>query len=126
MAFGVLAMLLTTKLRRFESLYDAQKPMVSLTIESHSTPPSLKIFNLILEFLGYNFKHPQESIINNPLAYRTLLVDLGVWRNSSSVVQKVYYDQFTTFSLHSKYHHFNTKRLSRMSKKPSRNPLHLR
>ena len=115
-AFGILANLLAVKLTRFEALYESQGSDTPPNAKTSCLRPSLTILNLILEFIGYCAKEPVESVINNPLAYRILVVDLDIWRHSSAEVQKLYYEQFVTFTLHSKYQHFNTKRLSRMSK----------
>ena len=120
-AFGILANILPAKLARFEALYDPQHSDPSLDAEVPCIRPSLTILKLLLEFTGYRAEEPVESVINNPLAYRVLIVDLDIWRHCSTEVQKLYYEQFVTFTLHSKYQHFNTKRLSRMSKSVSYN-----
>jgi hypothetical protein len=69
----------------------------------------------ILEFVGYDEKHPTESLIINPLAYRVLLVDLEIWRRATSLeTQKLYYVQFVHFAKGSKHHHYNAKRFQRI------------
>ncbi|KAL8895603.1 MAG: hypothetical protein Q9192_003538 [Flavoplaca navasiana] len=75
---------------------------------------SLKLLTLILEFLGYRPDKPEDSVLNNPLAYRILVVDADYWRRMHPSVQKLYYDQFAVFVTRSKYHNFNAKRLSKM------------
>lgn len=87
------------------------------TIPTPSTDRSqlaISLLRLILEFVGYNFTKPQDSIINNPLAYRVLLVDTDVWRQADMPVQELYFQQFVTFSLESQNHRFNSRRLVRM------------
>ena len=111
--FGILANLLTVKLEKL-GLLQASQLKTSQEQAARSREHSLRILTVILEFVGYRTDKPNESVINNPLAYRTLLVDLDVWRRSPSTVQKFYYDQFVVFIMHSKYHNFNNKRLSRM------------
>ncbi|KAL9038355.1 MAG: hypothetical protein Q9214_005310 [Letrouitia sp. 1 TL-2023] len=114
--FGILASLLATKLER-----KLPKPE-SLTDNSSSAGPDgpedsefpLKVLDLILRFLGYRAGKQEESVLNNPLAYRTLLVDSDYWREAAPSVQRLYYEQFTVFAIDSKYSHFNAKRLSRM------------
>lgn len=105
--FGVLANLIAVK---------AESDPAELKDEgNHSCEPlSLEILMLVLEFVGYRAEKPEDSVINNPLAYRVLLVDSETWRGAVPVVQKLYYEQFTVFSVKSKYHFFNIKRLSRM------------
>ncbi|KAL8899813.1 MAG: hypothetical protein Q9207_006001, partial [Kuettlingeria erythrocarpa] len=75
---------------------------------------ALKVLTMILKFLGYRTDRPEHSVLNNPLAYRILLVDADLWRNMPLTVQKLYYEQFSAFGVHSKYHIFNAKRLSKM------------
>ncbi|KAA8567980.1 hypothetical protein EYC84_008410 [Monilinia fructicola] len=57
---------------------------------------------------------PEESFIINPLAYRILLVDFDMWRKTALITQRLYYKQFITFGVNSKYHEFNSRRLFRM------------
>ncbi|KAF8460336.1 hypothetical protein BDZ91DRAFT_739593 [Kalaharituber pfeilii] len=73
-----------------------------------------ELLKLVLEFVGYNSRYPEESIIINPLAYRILLVDFDMWRKADLETQRKYFAQFVTFGQGSKYHHFNAKRLFRM------------
>ena len=68
----------------------------------------------VLEFIGYDFGRPERSIINNPLAYRALLVDTGIWRHGDSELQKLYYRQFVVFGMESHSYRFNARRLARM------------
>jgi hypothetical protein len=84
------------------------------------TPDELEVFirqllRNILQFVGYDEKHPTESLIINPLAYRVLLVDLEIWRRATSLdTQKLYYAQFVHFAKGSKHHHYNAKRFQRI------------
>ena len=75
-----------------------------------------QLLSLVLDFLGYNHEKPEESFIINPLAYRILLVDFDMWRKTAPVTQKLYYKQFITFGVQSKFHQFNSRRLLRMRK----------
>ncbi|KAH8660641.1 hypothetical protein BGZ60DRAFT_530657 [Tricladium varicosporioides] len=73
-----------------------------------------QLLSLVLDFVGYNHEKPEESFIINPLAYRILLVDFDMWRKTALITQKLYYKQFITFGINSKYHQFNSRRLFRM------------
>jgi hypothetical protein len=77
-----------------------------------------QLLSLVLDFLGYSHEKPEESFIINPLAYRILLVDFDMWRRAAPVTQKLYYKQFITFGVQSKFHQFNSRRLLRMRKQP--------
>jgi beige protein homolog 1 len=75
---------------------------------------AMALLRLILDFVGYDFKNTEHSIINNPLAYRVLLVDTDVWRQAERPVQELYFQQFITFAADSQNHRFNARRLGRM------------
>lgn len=77
---------------------------------------SFQLLSLVLEFVGYNHAEPLESFIVNPLGYRVLLIDFDTWRKSAPITQQLYYKQFITFAVNSKYHPFNGRRLIRMSR----------
>ena len=99
--FGVLANLLTFK---FGNVHTDQVHE-ELCFETLSR---------ILSFVGYQKDRKEDSIIDNALAYRILLVDLEVWRTMSPKVQTLYYLQFRTFAIESKHRAFNLKRFGRM------------
>ena len=112
--FGVLANLLSSKLRDMGPSAD-QTVRESTDGESPTSRDlAFDILEMVLEFVGYDKERRENSIIINPLAYRILLVDLDLWRLSTPKVQRLYYEQFETFVLGSKYHNFNAKRLARM------------
>ncbi|KAI1122412.1 beige/BEACH domain-containing protein [Nemania abortiva] len=75
---------------------------------------ALQLLSLVLGFVGYNHRDPLESVIINPLAFRLLIIDFDGWRKCSPVVQELYYNQFVTFAVKSKYHQHNHRRLLRM------------
>ncbi|MCJ1251415.1 hypothetical protein MMC30_008648, partial [Trapelia coarctata] len=111
--FGVLASLLTAKLD------DAYAGSAMQTLRIILTPKereelSFEVLSVLLKFMGYKKESPADSVINNPLAYRILIVDLEIWRSSSPKVQELYYEQYSTFGMGSKHRLFNAKRLARM------------
>jgi hypothetical protein len=75
---------------------------------------SFQLLSLVLDFVGYKHADPIESFIVNPLAYRVLLIDNDTWRKAAPMTQELYYRQFITFAVKSKYHQFNSRRLLRM------------
>ena len=111
--FGVLGNLLTAKLEKTLQNIEPRSEIHRLTGQQEL---GYQILTRILEFVGYEPNCPQDSVINNPLAYRILLVDLDIWRALPLVVQKTYYEQFTVFASGSKHHQSNLKRLARMRK----------
>ena len=114
--FGVLSSLLSSKLslglKRTMGEVESLNGVSDDNQEYDRLP--LEVLNLILEFIGYRQDKPEDSVINNPLAYRVLLVDSDIWRSTGPIVQMLYFRQFTVFGMSSKYHRFNAKRLSRM------------
>jgi len=114
--FGVLSTLLSAKLSQpiTDPIKALESPQNPTSDQLPSSPISLRVLGEILKFVGYRTAKPEDSVINNALAYRILLVDMEYWRSAEPLVQKLYYEQFIVFGLRSKYHVFNTKRLSRM------------
>lgn len=114
--FGVLGNLIAAKLGAgtWRIHNGTQSPTVFRGDHQSLESLSLGIVALILKFVGHRIEKPEDSVIINPLAYRVLIVDFDFWRSAAPAVQKLYYEQFTDFGVNSKYHVFNTKRLSRM------------
>ncbi|RCI07112.1 hypothetical protein CU098_000831 [Rhizopus stolonifer] len=75
---------------------------------------TLELFELLLIFIGKDPHHPENSIINNPLAYRYVVLNFEVWKKTSLDVQKAHLEQFILFLNNSNSKSFNTKRLSRI------------
>lgn len=116
--FGVLATILGSKLEgatRIDIEASANQSDVR-TSDRPSASLRFRVLGVILNFVGYRSHKTEDSVINNPLAYRMLLVEMALWRSSSPDVQKLYYEQFTIFASRSKFHLFNMKRLQRMRK----------
>ncbi|KAI9676047.1 MAG: hypothetical protein M1817_000790 [Caeruleum heppii] len=114
--FGILSALIRSKLGigSAAGLNDVKEPDDPKLDAAEQQELELELLSLVLDFVGYCTERPNESTIINPLAYRVLLVDLDVWRKSAAETQQRYYAQFMVFSVESKHHRFNTKRLLRM------------
>ena len=109
--YSVLASLLKAKL----GFGEGGRELVAVPTPSLSRDAlTLQLLKSILAFLGLDFDHPEKSIINNPLAYRILLVDCVVWRAASNEVQELYFSQYAEFCRKSKDYRFNLRRLTRM------------
>lgn len=114
--YGILGMLLRFKLG-YGNWPSSEAPVSRLALSSDEKDSlTFRILSLVLGFVGYNHTSPIESFIVNPLAYRILLIDLDIWRKSAPRIQELYYNQFVTFAVKSKYHEFNCRRLTRMRK----------
>ncbi|KAH8886705.1 beach-domain-containing protein [Thozetella sp. PMI_491] len=111
--YAILSMLLRAKLGHGISPSDKLVWRLVLTNEARDRL-SFQLLSIILNFVGYNHANPIESFIVNPLAYRILLIDPDTWRKSCPRTQELYYKQFVTFAVKSKYHQFNSRRLLRM------------
>lgn len=114
--FGVLANLLAGKLNLGTkvTVYGPGNEVDAGADPSERGEFGMELLVSVLDFVGYVKECPEDSVINNPLAYRILLVDFDTWRSAAPKVQKLYYDQFVTFGISSKHHNFNGKRLVRM------------
>ena len=107
--FSILGCILLTKLPKLIDIDVSER-----TSQGDKDEILFDILMKILVFIGYEPENPENSVINNPLAYRVLLVDLDIWRSASLQVQRLYYEQFTVFSIGSKHHLFNSRRMARM------------
>ena len=114
--YAILAALLTEKLGVGSSTFGdvIKAPPAIPTPSLDRSQLSLEILKSILAFVGYDFVHPRDSVINNPLAYRVLLIDTNIWRKSAQHVQELYFQQFVVFAGESANQRFNIKRLTRM------------
>jgi beige protein homolog 1 len=112
--YAILSILLKTKLG-FVGLSNSTVTERLILQPSERDRLSLQLLSLVLGFVGYNHRDPLESVIINPLAFRLLVIDFDGWRKCSPVVQELYYNQFVTFAVKSKYHQHNHRRLLRMS-----------
>ena len=111
--YAILSMLLKAKLGHVVPGSDKLSWRLLLTNDARDRL-SFQLLSLVLDFVGYNHENPLESFIVNPLAYRILLIDPDTWRKSAPITQELYYKQFVTFAVKSKYHQFNSRRLQRM------------
>ncbi len=132
--YAILSMLLRAKLCGASSssppwLAAAEAPTPAESPGWKATPVTgdrqdtcLRLLKLVLAFVGYDHANPLESLIINPLAYRILLIDFDTWRKAPAETQRLYYEQFGTFAVMSKFHQFNCRRLLRMRMSPR--PIH--
>ncbi|KAI9289228.1 hypothetical protein BC943DRAFT_300701 [Umbelopsis sp. AD052] len=65
----------------------------------------------LLSFIGKDGAYLNESVINNPYAYRYIVLNFEIWKRTSIAVQKAHLDQFFLFIQQSKFRNFNIKRL---------------
>lgn len=113
--YAILGMLLRAKLGYATAGTDIPSWRLLLTPEDRDKL-GFQLLSLVLDFVGYKHADPVESFIVNPLAYRILLIDFDTWRKAAPITQELYYKQFVTFAVNSKYHEFNSRRLQRMRK----------
>ncbi|KAB5562922.1 hypothetical protein GE09DRAFT_764165 [Coniochaeta sp. 2T2.1] len=112
--YAILSMLLRAKVG-YGGVNASDNIAWRLTLTSDARDKlSFQLLSLVLGFIGYKHADPIESFIVNPLAYRVLLIDNDTWRKAAPMTQELYYRQFITFAVKSKYHQFNSRRLLRM------------
>lgn len=111
--YAILGMLLRAKLGYATAGSDIPGWRLLLTSEERDRL-GFQLLSLVLDFVGYKHRNPVESFIVNPLAYRIMLIDFDTWRKTAPITQELYYKQFVTFAVNSKYHDFNSRRLQRM------------
>ncbi|CAL1710979.1 unnamed protein product [Somion occarium] len=68
-------------------------------------------FETLSEFLGMNFRSPDQSTITNPSAYRYLALDFLLWSRTRPEIQRVHLAHFITLLATSSYQKFNASQL---------------
>lgn len=79
---------------------------------------SIDILDCVLKYVGYDVYSPVNSIIKNKMAYKSLILDFGLWQCSSNPLNKITNKfllfQFCVFGHDSKYFRFNIQQLNDM------------
>ncbi|KZT02850.1 beach-domain-containing protein [Laetiporus sulphureus 93-53] len=73
-------------------------------------------YETLFEFLGLNFRNPDQSTVVNTVAYRALALDFQLWSSARVEIQRAHMDHFSTLLKTSKHKRFNAKqRIARMA-----------
>ncbi|KAG9719888.1 beach-domain-containing protein, partial [Aureobasidium melanogenum] len=112
--FGILAVLLREKLGIYTSGPGGHRTVPIAKTMQQREELALRLLKVVLAFVGYNVKSPENSLLINPMAYRVLLVDFDTWRTISSETQKLYYQQIAGFVWKNNNQTFNMKRYNKM------------
>jgi len=113
--YGILSSLIREKLLPPPGSSEQNKTALAIaTTNLDRSGLALKLLKSTLAFLGYDSDNPSKSMINNPMAYKILLIDTSVWRLHHFETQELYFKQFVVFGTDSVHAKFNLKRLSRM------------
>jgi hypothetical protein len=112
--FGILAVLLREKLGIHNNSPASSRTVpIAKTVQQREELAS-RLIRVILDSVGYDRKHPENSMLINPMAYRVLLVDFDTWRTTSIETQKLYYQQIAGFVWKNNNQNFNIKRFNKM------------
>jgi len=113
--YGILSSLIREKLLAPSSSSEQNKAALAIaTANLDRSGLALRLLKSTLAFLGFDNDDPSRSMINNPMAYKILLIDNSVWRLHHFEAQELYFKQFVVFGAESVHAKFNLKRLSRM------------
>ncbi|KAF8882140.1 hypothetical protein BD779DRAFT_1544178 [Infundibulicybe gibba] len=66
-------------------------------------------FETLFEFLGMNFKSPEQSTVVNTVAYRAIGLDFELWSGARKEIQRSYLAHFVTLLRDSRYKKFNIR-----------------
>ncbi|KAG0176918.1 hypothetical protein DFQ29_005470 [Apophysomyces sp. BC1021] len=75
---------------------------------------TVELLELLLVFIGKNSAYPEESVINNPFAYRYVILNFEIWKKTAVEVQQAQLEQFLLFLQTSKKRQFNMRRLQKI------------
>lgn len=88
--------------------------ILSIILKNKKKLCVLKVLDTILDFVGYDHENPVESVIDNSVAYKSLIVDFDIWKDTDKETFKFLLFQFTVFSQDSKYHEYNVNKIVKM------------
>ncbi|KAK7049866.1 Beige protein-like 1 [Paramarasmius palmivorus] len=66
-------------------------------------------FETLFEFLGINFRTPEQSTVVNVVAYKALALDFELWSHTRKDIQRVFLEHFRTLLVTSRHRKFNIK-----------------
>ncbi|KAF9466003.1 hypothetical protein BDZ94DRAFT_1252774 [Collybia nuda] len=66
-------------------------------------------FETLFEFLGLNFRFPEQSTVVNTVAYKAIALDFELWSRTRKEIQHVHLEHFTTVLQTSRYKKFNSR-----------------
>ncbi|CAD0114257.1 unnamed protein product [Aureobasidium uvarum] len=112
--FGILAVLLREKLGIYTSGPGGNRTAPVAKTMQQREELALRLLKVVLAFVGYDTKSPENSLLINPMAYRVLLVDFDTWRTISTETQRLYYQQIAGFVWKNNNQTFNMKRYNKM------------
>lgn len=79
---------------------------------------TIEILESVLSYSGYNLTLPGDSIIRNRMAYKSLILDFGIWNcdpnPANKEINQFLLFQFTVFAQESKFYQFNIQQISKM------------
>lgn len=110
--YGILGNLIKEKLSSFSEASRGSAAIPTPNLDRIGL--GLKLLRSILAFVGYDEEDETKCILDNPLAYRILLIDTNIWRCHSAGTQELFFKQIMVFAVQSYHSRFNLKRLNRM------------
>ncbi|KAG6816009.1 hypothetical protein H0H87_009501 [Tephrocybe sp. NHM501043] len=66
-------------------------------------------FETLFEFLGLNFRFPDQSTVVNSVAYKAIALDFELWSHANSDIQQLYLEHFPTVLQLSRYRKYNSR-----------------
>ncbi|KAF8315416.1 beach-domain-containing protein [Clavulina sp. PMI_390] len=70
---------------------------------------SAECFHSLFTFLGIDLTSPEDAVIINPVAYRSIALDFHFWSLMPSSIQVLYWQHFRAILEASRFHKFNIK-----------------
>lgn len=88
--------------------------ILALLLKSKAGIMQAETHDAILKFVGYDCEEPSKSVVSNPLAFRFLVLDFGLWSVMEPGIQWAHFDRLREFVQRSVHRDFNTRRLAKM------------
>jgi len=72
------------------------------------------VLGVVGEFIGFDREDPRESTVTNPLAFRYLCLDFGLWKRGNAETQIAHLQMLLSLLEQSRHRMFNLRRLNKM------------
>ncbi|KAF2221703.1 hypothetical protein BDZ85DRAFT_313918 [Elsinoe ampelina] len=114
--YSLFALLLREKLGLVGQVMAGSRQIKSITFSSQEERSKLMsdLLLLVFPFVGISIEDPSQSLLTNPMAYRSFLTDFDTWRVGCVESQQLFYQQFTWLLEGNRNLDFNSKRLAKM------------
>ncbi|EIW75538.1 beach-domain-containing protein [Coniophora puteana RWD-64-598 SS2] len=83
--------------------------VLAATLRSKADLINMTTFEMLFEFMGLNFRSPDQSTIINAAAYRAIALDFSLWSRARPEIARVHLEHLTFLLRASRFRRFNAR-----------------